>query len=183
MRCIILDKNYNPLDEAQKICLAANNLAHAIRKKTNIQSKYIYYEEIFFFYFLNDVNLSINEAPVEVTIRIKPALLKLLSYTDSQEYKTISEYLDIFLCFRHKTYSDIMFKYSEILTPDFFINAFQFQSELIIYIQENNILMDPKQKPNSLSEWISKAAQDDYYSLIIKTLQSQFDMILDFMNI
>lgn len=169
-------------NEVNKICLNANNLALYIRQGTGIDSKLVYYEEIFFFYFLNNVALSIKEAPVELTTRIQPLLLKVLSHTDSPEYKEFGEYMDIFIAFRFKQYFNLMCKYSEKITPDFLSDAFQYQAELIVYIQENNCFMDPKQIPSPIPVWIQKAAKDDYLVLINKILNDHADMILDFLN-
>lgn len=168
--------------QSKKICFTANNLALYMRKATGIQSHLIYYEEIFFLYFLNDIVLNQNDYPVSITIRIKEALLKVLSHTDNDDYKKYAEVMDIIISFRSKIYSDLFFKYNENFTPDFFLECFMYQSELLIYIQENNNFMDAKQKPCSLPEWIHKTAQDDTYKKIVNVLKDNIDMLLDFIT-
>lgn len=168
--------------EAQKICFAANNMALVLRTATNIQSQLIYYEEIFYFYAINDALYTIKNKPVKVQIRILDTLLKVLSHTDNPRYKEYAEIMKAILCSRSKKYYDILIKYENEFTPDFFLESFNYQSELLAYIKENDNFMNVKQNPLPFSEWIQKAAEDDMYMKIVNTLNNNIDLILDFIN-
>lgn len=170
------------LKEAGKICYRANNLAFYIRKATGFQSSLIYYEEIIFFYVLNDIRLSLENQPVEIQIRVKDALLKILSHTDNTEYKKYEEIMDLIIDLRSRNYYDILLKYNEKCTPDFFTESFLYQAELINFIQENNSFMDIKQKPCSFSEWVKKSADNKNYQIITNVLKDNYDMMLDFID-
>lgn len=172
----------NPYKDVKKIFDTSKKITDIITKTVNVDFELVYYEEIFFFYFLNDVSLNIIEAPVEFTTRILPSLKHVLLLSKLPKYKEYEEFIDLFIAFRTKNYCNLLFKYSEKITVDFLIEAFHYQSELIIFIQENNQLNNPKNIPSPLTEWIQKAAQNDYLQTISKTLADNIDIFLDYIN-
>ena len=170
----------NPYTEVKKIFDAASEVAEYISNKTKIDYELIYFEEIFFFYCLNNISLSINDMPMELIVRIKSSLLKALSLSKLQKYNEYKDVIEILLSFRTKNYLDLLLKYSEKFTIDFFQSAFIYQSELIVFIKQNNSLMQPKTKPSVFSEYIKQAAQNKDYKKISKLFEKQFALILDF---
>lgn len=161
-----------------KIYVAAEKLSKIICKKTHIKSDLIFYEEIFYFYFLNNASLCLDNTPGEVTNRIGSNLFAYLEKLNKQLDPKIR-----LICFkRFKTYINMFLKYDEKFISDFFLETFMYQSELIVYIQENNAFMDPALPPSSSSTWIQKAATNNYYAKINKILNKHSNIILDFIT-
>ena len=168
------------VQQAQKVLCAANNFSFYIRKESGKDNKLVYYEEVFFFYFLNDVSLTLKNIPVEVTTKIFPAILNILSKTTCLDFERVKDYIEVVNSYRFKNYSNLLLKYNEKFTKDFFQASILYQSELISTIFGYDKLLDIKTKPSSISEWIQKAAENNYMINIKRILLNHYGEILNF---
>ena len=162
----------NPYKHVEKIKNYAQKITNLIYKKTKVNKTLIYYEEIFFFYFLNDVVFSLTDKPIYIKNQITALLFNEIEY----DYKDIK----LHAFFRQKTYCNILLKYSEKISIEFLQDSFQYQSELINYISENNTLAPLKYSTSSLSDWLFLASDNKLIKKVNKLLVNKCNIIYDF---
>lgn len=165
----------------QKICIYANNLTIKFQKKIKTKSDFIFYELIFFFYFIDNAFYSINNYPVELTSNVGPYLFKTLENINRGDYQSIKDKIRHFCWDRIKVYGSIIDKYNEKFTPDFFMEAFFYLSDLIIYIKNKNEFCRWNTQALTLQDWIQKAALNDDYNKLRKLYVKEADTIIDFL--
>ena len=166
----------------QRICVFANNLTLTLRKKTKIKSDLIFYEEVFFFYFLDNSFYNINDYPVEITSNVGTYLFKFLAGIKRGDYETFEKSLRRICWDRFKTYCDILAKYDEKYTPDFFFEAFMYQSELLDYIKIKNTFQPIYTPPSSLQDWIKKCVENTSLQKTCNLLVKNSNKILDYFS-
>lgn len=170
----------NVMIQVKKIAVYASKLTSILRKKTGIKSNLVLYEELFFFYFLNNVTLSLNDISADIISSITPKLFEVLETTSDIEYQTIKPIAKVICYKRFKSYYNIFDKYKHKFCADFFLEVFQYQSSLIIYIQENNTFSNLKSI--SLDDWIHNAANDNYLAFVNRILTDNIKLFLKFIK-
>lgn len=164
--------NQPAFNNALRIYNMSKYMASYISVENHIKSDFLFFEEVFFFYFLNNVALSILEAPAEVTTHVLPILLDLFEHENIPGYINNKNIIDTMIHSRFRMYFDIMYKNNEKLSKAFFLEAFENQAICINNIQLYNSLIDTKN--------IVLSNQD--LSIIIKSLTHNQKLINSFIT-
>ena len=177
-------KNTNNVDkEVEKIIIYAKKMINNLQNNFDIEYTHLMYEEIFFFFFLNDVKLVDKNTPDVLREKILNRLFEALEYTNSG-YKENKKLIDEIFNLRMKYYTAIFTKYNLNFSADFFMAIFNYQEELLVSIIKNKSFSYYNPVPSSPMEYSKKEAIGLYSNINIKAaLTNNINLITQFIKI
>ena len=177
------DKNNVDL-EIEKIILYAKKVINNLRNVLDIDYAHLMYEEVFFFFFLNDVKLVDKNVSDDFREKILNRLFESFEYTKNTGYQENRKLIDEIFNLRMKYYAAIYAKYNLKFSPDFFMAIFNYQEELLVSIIKNKTFSYYNPVPSSPMEYSKKESIGIYSNLnIISALTNNIEIITQFIKI
>ena len=170
--------------EVEKIVVYAKQVIDNLRKELDIDYAHLMFEEIFFFFFLNDVKLVDKNARDDFREKILNRIFESFEYTHNTGYKENRKLIDEIFNLRMKYYTAILAQYNLNFTADFFNAIFDYQVELLTSIIKNKTFSYYNPVPSSPLEYSKKEAIGLYSNNAIMTaLTNNIKIILQFIKI
>ena len=170
--------------ELEKIIIYAKQVIDNLRKVLDIDYTHLMYEEVFFFFFLNDVKLVDKNISDDFRKKLLNRLFESFEYTKNTDYQNNRELIDKIFNLRMKYYAAIYAKHNLNFTTDFFMSVFSYQEELLASIIINKSFSYYNPVPTSPLEYTKKEAIGLFSNYnIMSALNNNIDTIIQFIKL